>query len=553
MLDLRAEIKEILYGYVACESITGSRKEKSAESFFLNYFKEKEYFKVNPDLYGAYPIEGDQYGRATVWAMVKGEGDSTIVLIHHNDVAGVEDFKRLKDYAFSPDELYRELAAIKDTFSEEAKEDFESNRYIFGRGVCDMKGGGAVQMALLNHYSTQKNFKGNVIVLGVPDEENLSAGMRAGIRLLEELKEKYALNYKLMINSEPHQRRNKDEGVFSFGSIGKVMPYVYIRGSLSHAGKVFEGFNPVNVMAEVIRRTEVNMELSDVVGDEAAPPPTWLYLHDNKQSYDVSMPLTVTGCLSILTLNQSPAEVMAKIRNICESAFEVVIEDMNKNYEIFLTACKHKAARLQWSVKVVDFGELFHEAEENYGVEFQKAFRKKISEIKEKLMEESSSLILMNFELVDFVYDYIDDLAPRVVIGLVPPYYPNVANMIKYEEESDEVKKLYDRLNTFVNQLYGQNYIRENFYTGISDLSYSSITGGTELTESLKKNMPFFGDLYHLPIEAMEKISMPCVNIGPWGKDFHKLTERVLKEDLYERTPAILDYAIYEMLRNGGR
>ena len=31
---------------------------------------------------------------------------------------------------------------------------------------------------------------------------------------------------------------------------------------------------------------------------------------------------------------------------------------------------------------------------------------------------------------------------------------------------------------------------------------------------------------------------MAGINIGPWGKDFHKLTERVYKEDLYERTPA---------------
>ena len=162
-------------------------------------------------------------------------------------------------------------------------------------------------------------------------------------------------------------------------------------------------------------------------------------------------------------------------------------------------------------------------------------------------------MILMNFELVDFVYDYIDDLSPRIVIGLVPPYYPNVANRIKYEESPCEIQTLYDKLNTFVNQMYGQNYIREDFYTGISDLSYSSITDGQKLTENLKKNMPFFGELYRLPIEAMEKISMPCVNIGPWGKDFHKLTERVLKEDLYERTPVILDYAIHEMLRNGGR
>ena len=52
------------------------------------------------------------------------------------------------------------------------------------------------------------------------------------------------------------------------------MPFVYVRGSLAHVGKVFEGFNPLNLMSEIVRRTELNLDLSDVVGTEAAPPPT---------------------------------------------------------------------------------------------------------------------------------------------------------------------------------------------------------------------------------------------------------------------------------------
>ena len=56
--------------------------------------------------------------------------------------------------------------------------------------------------------------------------------------------------------------------------------------------------------------------------------------------------------------------------------------------------------------------------------------------------------------------------------------------------------------------------------------------------------MPLFGRLYDIPAAAIERISMPCINIGPWGKDFHKLTERVLKQDLYERTPRIIQYAL---------
>jgi arginine utilization protein RocB len=61
--------------------------------------------------------------------------------------------------------------------------------------------------------------------------------------------------------------------------------------------------------------------------------------------------------------------------------------------------------------------------------------------------------------------------------------------------------------------------------------------------------MPLFGKYYDIPFADLEKISMPCINIGPWGKDFHKLTERVYKPDLYERTPAILDHAIRMLLK----
>ena len=42
------------------------------------------------------------------------------------------------------------------------------------------------------------------------------------------------------------------------------------------------------------------------------------------------------------------------------------------------------------------------------------------------------------------------------------------------------------------------------------------------------------------------------MNIGPWGKDFHKMTERVYKEDLYERTPMLLNRAV-ELILNGGQ
>ncbi len=537
------EIKEILYEYVKRQSFTYSAGEKEAEAFFLDYFSSLPYFKENPDYFGAYAIEGDTFDRAPTFAMVKGEGNDTIVMIHHYDVVTVEDFKLLKSLAFSPDNLYEELLKMKDTFTGDTLNDLVSGEWLYGRGVCDMKGGGAIQMALLNRYSQLENFKGNLIVLGVPDEENLSAGMRAGVLLLDELRVKYGLKYRLMINSEPHQRKNPNEGIFSLGSVGKLMPFVYVRGSLAHAGKVFEGFNPVNLMSSIVRKTEVNMTLSDVIDGEAAPPPTWLYLKDGKVIYDVSMPLTVNGCLSVLTLNQTPSSMMEKIKDICTSAFDEIIVDMNQNYEKFLRHTNQPIQTLPWKTNVVDFETLWQEAFDNKGEVFAKAYREEIEALKRKMKNNELSLIQCNFALVDFVYDYISDLSPRIVYGLIPPYYPNTANIL-WENLPADVASLADTLIEDTKGTYGQTYTKEHFYTGISDLSYCGIFQSKEIDKTLRASMPMFQEMYDLPLETVEKIAMPCINVGPWGKDFHKLTERVLKEDLYVRTPHILQRTI---------
>lgn len=546
---IEKDIEDILFAYVKTESFTNTINEKKAEEFFLDYFSKIPYFKNTPGSYGIYEIENDALNRNVSYAFLKGRGQDTIVFIHHNDIVGVEDFKLLKKYAFSPKELKAQLLRIKNTLSEDAKKDLEDDTFIFGRGVCDMKGGGSIQIALLKRYSELENFNGNIVLIAVPDEENLSAGMRSAVRLLSELQDKYNLKYKLMINTEPHQRKDDETGVFSEGSVGKIMPFVYVRGYLAHAGKVFEGLNPIHIMSKVVSRTELNMDFSDVVGKEAAPPPTWLYLKDSKEQYDVSMPLSVKGCFGILTLNQTPQSILEKVKNICEESFDEVIDDMNNSFRRFAKATGLPLKYLQWESKVVNFQELFKEAEAAYGDEFIREYNKELEILGKKLKGNEISIIHCNFELIEFIYGYIDDIKPRIVYGLIPPYYPNVSNLF-IDDLDENVSSLSDNLKKFTQEEFNQNYNTEYFYTGISDLSYSSIEKSGEIYKALEESMPLLGQFYDVPVELIEKISMPCINIGPWGKDFHKMTERVNKEDLYIRTPRIINKAISLILGN---
>lgn len=549
------EIKDILYGYVKAESITYSPGEKDAARYFLEFFRAQPYWQTHPEDCGAAPIPGDPFDRAPVFAMVRGAGPDTVVLMHHYDVVSVEDFKLLKPLAFSPDKLEEELRKLSGTLAPEVQADLASGAYLYGRGVCDMKGGGSIQMALLRRYSElvlrdPAALPGNLMVLAVPDEENLSAGMRAAAPLLARLQEQYGLRYRLMINSEPHRRSDTEKGVFSLGSIGKLMPFVYVRGSLTHVSKIFEGFNPVNLMSEIVRRTELNMDFSDTVASEAAPPPTWLYLRDRKQEYDVSVPLSIAGCFSVLTMKQTPAVVLEKVRAICQDSFDAVLSRMNDSYARFCAAAGQSPAPLPWKPVVTDFSALYQEALAGHGDDFRTGYEAELDRLGQEMRTGGRTMLECNFALVDYVCNYVDDLSPRVVYGLIPPYYPSTANLFM-EGLAPEIAGIQDILNEFTQREFGQTYTSEHFFTGISDLSYAAVSDGAGIVRALEDAMPFFGNLYDIPIAAIEQISMPCINIGPWGKDLHKMTERVLKEDLYHRTPRIIRHAIETVLGIG--
>lgn len=542
------EIKEILYGYMAVESTSSSPGEKEAEAYFLNFFRALPYWQEHPELAGTYPVDNDPFGRAAAFAMVRGSGTDTIVLIHHNDVVTADDFKLLKPLAYSPDELERELQRIQDTLPQEVRQDLDSGAYLYGRGGCDMKGGGSIQMALLHRYSElvrrdPSALPGTLVVLAVPDEENLSAGMRAGAVLLARLKEQYGLRYQIMINSEPHLRKDPEKGMFSLGSVGKLLPFVYVRGALSHVRNVFDGFNPLNLLSEIVRRTEINTDFCDVVDKEISPPPTWLYQRDQKVHYDVTIPLTAAGCLSVLTFHQTPISVLQTIRGICEESFDTILDQMNSEYARFLQKTGQPPKKLPWKPSVIEFAQLYQEALSLHGEAFRTGYEAELARLGRLLQENKMTILDCNFALVDYVYNYVDDPSPRVVYGLIPPYYPNVANLFLTGLPS-VVRNIHSILNDFTCEAFGQEYDVEHFFTGISDLSYTSISNSGEIIQTLENTMPLFGRLYHLPLKEIEQISMPCINIGPYGKDLHKMTERVLKQDLYERTPYIIQHAI---------
>jgi arginine utilization protein RocB len=146
--------------------------------------------------------------------------------------------------------------------------------------------------------------------------------------------------------------------------------------------------------------------------------------------------------------------------------------------------------------------------------------------------------------LIEFVADYIDLDGPTIVVAISGPYYPHITNSII---EGGERFDLHQRVNRISKELFNIEYKSKAYFMGISDLSYAAWAGNDKDVLAIKENSPGWDTIYKIPFKALQTLKMPVVNIGPWGKDLHKPSERVYARDVYVRIPAILEKLITEV------
>ena len=193
---MEERILEILKTLVAMKSVTCSKNELEPARWFADFFKEIPYFKEHPQDTGLYAIPDDPYGREIPYALLRGKKNDTVVLSGHIDVVPTEEYAKAEPWAYEVGSKLEEMLAEM-PLDESARADLESGQWIWGRGVADMKGGLAIHAALFEEYAKQASsgtLEGSILFMPVPDEESYSAGMRNGIKILKDLKEKYDLD-----------------------------------------------------------------------------------------------------------------------------------------------------------------------------------------------------------------------------------------------------------------------------------------------------------------------------------------------------------------------
>ncbi|MDR0648571.1 MAG: M20/M25/M40 family metallo-hydrolase [Synergistaceae bacterium] len=551
--ELKARIKKLTFDFVRIYTSTGTMREKDAEAFYGGWFSSMGYFRGRKDLAGFYGIPGDCFNRSIPWCLVKGDGDATVVLLHHYDVVDTDDYRSLRDIATEPDEL---MAAFRDgrvALDRESESDLKSGQWIFGRGAADMKGGAAIQMALVERYAEMAEagtLRGNVLLIGLPDEENISAGGRAAPLLLKKLKGEHGLRYELALNAEPTERIGRTGRVAIFtGSIGKIMPLFYVRGKLSHAGTLYEGLNPIKVISKIVEKLDAIPDLIDSAEGVVSPPPTFLYQKDAKKIYDVSLPLAASAYMNVMFLQKSVGEIMSVIRKKCGLAFKEAIADIQRSHDAFVAAGGCQPGKLPWKPCVKLYSELREEAARDSSEKFELALVETLRDIKARIASGEMDMVSASHAVIELTLQHVRDASPAVIIALVPPYYPVVGNSM-LGAAADRVNRVCDEVIARAEDRHGEEYVK-GCIVGMSDLSYF-MRSSSEGDDAYVRDNMLLGDVYALPFDEINEISMPVLNIGPQGRDLHEYTERVLEEDLVARTPDLMAFAIGRFIGGAG-
>ncbi|MGI5838231.1 MAG: M20/M25/M40 family metallo-hydrolase [bacterium] len=544
--NLAQQIKELTLELVKIPSITETRGEIALVEHLHGYLAKTPYFQSNPDHLRLVDIDGDELGRRNLVAILKGDANCrrTVVLLGHVDTVATDDYGDLQPFAHDPARLAIEMAKKK--LDADTAKDLTSGEWLFGRGVFDMKSGVAAQVAVLSALS-QSPLPGNVVLLAVPDEENSSVGMLAAVETLNELAEQEGFDYMAAIDSDymaPRYPGDENKYVY-IGTVGKLLPTFYITGQETHVGQSFEGLDPNQLASELTRLINLSMEFCDGAEGEYPSPPVTLRQKDLKTQYSVQTAPAALLYFNYATHQSTPDIVLEKLKAKAKEAFANVITNLNRQYELFCAANGISYQRLPWEPRVTTFAEFYAEVRDAVGEDLDR----QIAALKEDLCRDKS---LDGRDFTVRVVEEINKLSPRkgpmILVMFAPPYYPHIYVKGETPREMHLLASV-RRAVAAVEAETGYRIVQKKFYPYISDLSYFSLGDASAAAQSLLANMPAWGKKYDLPLSEIGRLNLPVVNIGPYGKDAHKYTERLQADFAFNVVPQLLQKTIAELIK----
>lgn len=498
--ELSARAREIALEITSWPSVTGTPEEALFADRLVQYLGEAGHKNAWKEA-----IPGDAMGRSNVFVLKRGKSSRTIVLTGHFDTVPFSDYGDLVPLALNPVAL-REAMIAKLEFTGEnalALADLKSGNFLPGRGLLDMKSGVAAGLAAMDAYDGELS----LLFVATPDEENRSAGMRAAAPLIAKIAKARGLHVELVINLDAISDQGDGAAgrVAAMGSIGKQLLTAFVVGKEAHACYPQDGANSAYLAAELITEFELAPELAERTGDEIAAPPTALYAKDLKAGYNVTTPAQTFIYWNTLQHKRSGADVLAISIKLAERAMA------------------RAAAKLGRDIPVLTYEGLK-----------QLVSQAKRLEKAEELANRSDLDLPERTKLhTQYVWSLSGLAGPAVVLGFGSIPYPAVS--LRDETLSEVI----------TNAVKAHGLGTVGYFPGISDMSFvgettGNVTGAAEST-------PIWGTSF----TVAEPLGYPCINIGPWGRDYHHWLERLHAPYAFETLPKVLLAVIEAVFKRG--
>ncbi|MCP3740033.1 M20/M25/M40 family metallo-hydrolase [Rossellomorea sp. BNER] len=520
------ELRALLTELVSWKSMTLSEGERQFPMKLQAKLQDLDYFQEFPEYLS---LHNADIRRKFLTALYKHpEAKDTICLISHFDTVNTEEYGDFEPLATQPEELTKIFLERKDELLDEVVKDLESGEYLFGRGTMDMKMGLVMHMSLIEKASIEK-WPINLLLLTVPDEEVNSSGMRYAVPTLLDLQKEHGLTYKLFLNGEPvFEQKPGDHNYYIYsGAIGKILPAALFYGKETHAGEPLSGLTSPYIASFLTQQMEWNDTFQETSLDEKTPVPVTLQQKDLRLEYSTQTPYRSAALYNVFLMERNASEIMALFERVANEAATAC-------NEAYFKVCKRNKVDPIGTVKVMRYKELLEYATNKFGIEFIEEVKMEIYAHEEWDDREKS------FRITDKLMIQCQELAPSIIILFAPPYYPAV-NSTGDELVEDCIKfvkeKAFEKFHLPAERIH--------YFNGICDLSYVNYTDSGEGWTAFESNTPVWGDSYTLPFKEMKRLNAPVLNIGPFGKDAHKRTERLHIKNAFEQVPLLVEEMIH--------
>ncbi|GEK35486.1 M20/M25/M40 family metallo-hydrolase [Kurthia sibirica] len=517
--DLRTLLNEV----VGWGSETFSEGEQQFSRNLYEKIATLDYFVKQPELLKCVDVD---FGRQVVSALYDSTvTNETIVLISHFDTVQTEEYGDFQHLATQPEQLTRFFEENPHLLNQSAQVDLLKGDYLFGRGVMDMKMGLCLHMQLIEK-AIQEQWPVNLLLITVPDEEVNSAGMRKAIEHIAILQKERNIHVKLFLNSEPSFSQGPadiKEYVYS-GTIGKIMPAALFYGKETHVGEPLKGMTAPYMSSFLTAEMEWNERFEETSYGEKTPLPVTLQLKDLKDQYSTQTPYRATALYNVFLMKRSSSEIM--------DIFEAVAgQAMKKCQDKYDALCKKQQVEGVGSIRIIRYANLKEYAISKMGEERVAVIENRI------IADESLDDRAKSLKLADQLMIQCQELAPAVVILFAPPYYPaaNSSDHPLIKQAVSHLLKKAEPYNIPLEQIH--------YFNGICDLSYCQFVLD-DGWQAYEENTPVWGKTYSIPFEAIATFDAPVLNVGPFGKDAHQISERLHIKSAFEEMPVLLESLI---------